>query len=140
MSKETTYEVLSLKGGEWQTDTIYPDREEALEAARALYADPHIEGSKVISEVYDAKTGGSKEATIFNTTVKIKAKKSAQEDKPVLSPIKRNSPSKKSAKDTRSKDLIVAAKAALWLLLILIGGLGILYGFDIISNFLNKLS
>ena len=33
MSKETTYEVLSLKGGEWQTDTIYSDREEAIEAA-----------------------------------------------------------------------------------------------------------
>ena len=30
MSKETTYEVLSLKGGEWQTDTIYSDREEAI--------------------------------------------------------------------------------------------------------------
>jgi len=60
MSKETTYEVLSLKGGEWQTDTIYSDRDEAIEAARSLYADSHIEGAKVISEVYNNKTGGSK--------------------------------------------------------------------------------
>ena len=67
MSKETTYEVLSLKGDEWQTDTIYSDRDEAIEAARNLHGDPHIDGAKVISEVYDDKTGGSKETTIFNT-------------------------------------------------------------------------
>ena len=74
MSKETTYEVLSLKGDEWQTDTIYSDRDEAIEAARNLHGDPHIDGAKVISEVYDDKTGGSKETTIFNTTTKIKTK------------------------------------------------------------------
>ena len=64
MSKETTYEVLSLKGDEWQTDTIYSDRDEAIEAARNLHGDPHIDGAKVISEVHDDKTGGSKETTI----------------------------------------------------------------------------
>ena len=140
MSKETTYEVLSLKGGEWQTDTIYSDREEAIEAARSLYADPHIEGAKVISEIYNNKTGGSKESTIFNTTTKIKAKKSAQEEKSSLSPIKRNTSPKKSANDTPRRDLIVAVKASVWLLLILIGGLGILYGFDEINKFFNKLN
>ena len=51
MSKETTYEVLCLNGGEWQTDTIYSDREEAIEAARSLYADPHIAGAKVLREI-----------------------------------------------------------------------------------------
>ena len=47
MSKETTYEVLSLKGDEWQTDTIYADRDEAIEAARNLHGDPHIDLSLI---------------------------------------------------------------------------------------------
>jgi len=112
MSKETTYEVLSLKGDEWQTDTIYSDRDEAIEAARNLHGDPHIDGAKVISEVYDDKTGGSKE--------------------------RRGRPPTDKGKNTGRKDLLVAVKAAFWLLLILVGGLGALYGFEGLNNFLNK--
>ena len=137
MSKETTYEVLSLKGDEWQTDTIYSDRDEAIEAARNLHGDPHIDGAKVISEVYDDKTGGSKETTIFNTTTKIKAKQDKPESKAEFTPRRRGRPTDKG-KNTGRKDLLVAVKAAFWLLLILIGGLGVLYGFEGLNNFLNK--
>ena len=138
MSKETTYEVLSLKGDQWQTDTIYSDRDEAIEAARMLHGDPHIDGAKVISEVYDDKTGGSKETTIFNTTTKIKTKQGQPEAKADIVPRRRGRPPSDKGKKGR-KDLVVAAKAAFWLLLILIGGLGVLYGFEGHNNFLNKI-
>ena len=138
MSKETTYEVLSLKGDEWQTDTIYSDRDEAIEAARNLHGAPHIDGAKVISEVYDDKTGGSKETTIFNTTTKIKAKQGQPESKADITPRRRGRPPTDKGKNTGRKDLLVAVKAAFWLLLILIGGLGALYGFEGLNNFLNK--
>ena len=138
MSKETTYEVLSLKGDQWQTDTIYSDRDEAIEAARMLHGDPHIDGAKVISEVYDDKTGGSKETTIFNTTTKIKTKQSQPEEKAEITSRRRGRPTRDKVKNTGRKDLLVAVKAAFWLLLILIGGLGVLYGFEGLNNFLNK--
>ena len=31
MAKQTQFEVLTLKNGDWQTDTHYSDREEALD-------------------------------------------------------------------------------------------------------------
>jgi hypothetical protein len=140
MSKETTFEVLSLKSGEWQTDSIYSDREEAIEAARAIYGDPHMDGAKVIGEVYDDETGKSKESIIFNTTTKIKAKQSSPENNSPVPPRQGRVSSKKVRPLARGKDAMVAVKAAIWLLLILAGGLGVLYGFEGLNNFFNKLT
>jgi hypothetical protein len=139
VSKETTFEVLSLKNNEWQTDTIYSDREEAIEAARSLYGDPHIDGAKVIGEIYDDKTGKSKETTIFNTTTKLKAKQSSPEKPPPVPPRQGRVTSTKPKKIARGKDAMVAVKAAIWLFLILGGGLAVLYGFEGLNAFLNKL-
>lgn len=139
MGKETTFEVLSLKGDEWQTDSIYSNREEALEAARNLYGDPHMDGSKVISEVYDDETGRSKETTIFNTTTKIEAKKSSPEKNSPVPAREGRVTSRKSQKVTRGKDSMIAVKAAIWLFLILAGGLAVLYGFEGLNAFFNKL-
>ena len=139
MSKETTFEVLSLKNNEWQTDTIYSDREEAIEAARSLYGDPHIDGAKVISEVYDGETGKSKEKTIFNTTTQLKAKQSSPDKNSPVPPREGRVNSSKPKKTTRGKDAMVAVKAAIWLFVILAGGLAVLYGFEGLNAFLNKL-
>ena len=140
MTKETTFEVLSLRSGEWQTDTIYSDREEAIEAARNLYGDPHMDGAKVISEVYDDETGKSKESTIFNTTTKIKAKQSSLENNSPVPARQGRVPSKKLKPVARGRDAMVAVKAAIWLLLILAGGLGVLYGFEGLNRFFDKLT
>ena len=140
MSKETTFEVLSLKSGEWQTDSIYSDREEAIEAARTIYGDPHMDGAKVIGEVYDDKTGKSKESTIFNTTTKIKAKQLNAENNSPVPPRQGRVSSKKARPLVRGKDAMVAVKAVIWLLLILAGGLGVLYGFEGLNSFFNKLT
>ena len=63
-----------LKNGDWQTDAHYSDREEALDEARNLYGQGHLDGVKVIGEVYDDQTGTSKEQTIFDTTKKVTVK------------------------------------------------------------------
>ena len=74
MAKQTQFEVLTLKNGDWLTDAHYSDREEALDEARNLYGQGHLDGVKVIGEIYDDQTGTSKEQTIFDTTKKVTVK------------------------------------------------------------------
>ena len=111
-------------------DNIYEDKE-LISVAKDYYTNRD-------SEVYDDKTGGSKETTIFNTTTKIKAKQDKPESKAEFTPRRRGRAPTDKGKNTGRKDLLVAVKAAFWLLLILIGGLGVLYGFEGLNNFLNK--
>ena len=139
MATQTQFEVLTLKNGEWQTDTMYSDREEAIEEARNLYGQGHLDGVKVIGEVYDDATGTSKEQTIFDTTKKIKVDKNEKQSHEPVPPRAGRVSAQKRNKPKKGNDFFVAIKAAFWLLLILAGGLGVLYGFDSLNSLLNKI-
>ena len=138
MAKQTQFEVLTFKNGEWQTDTHYSDREEALEEARNLYGQGHLDGVKVIGEIYDDQTGTSKEQTIFDTTKKVTVKSKNDESAGTVPPREGRVKAGTRSQPKKSSDFMVAFKAAFWLLLILAGGLVFLYGFDSLSAFLNK--
>ena len=138
MAKQTQFEVLTFKNGEWQTDTHYSDREEALEEARNLYGQGHLDGVKVIGEIYDDQTGTSKEQTIFDTTKKVTVKSKNDESAGAVPPREGRVKAGARSQPKKSSDFMVAFKAAFWLLLILAGGLVFLYGFDSLSAFLNK--
>ena len=138
MAKQTQFEVLTFKNGEWQTDTHYSDREEALEEARNLYGQGHLDGVKVIGEIYDDQTGTSKEQTIFDTTKKVTVKSKNDESAGTVPPREGRVKVGTRSQPKKSSDFMVAFKAAFWLLLILAGGLVFLYGFDSLSAFLNK--
>lgn len=139
MATQTQFEVLTLKNGEWQTDTHYSDREEAIDEARNLYGAGHLDGVKVIGEIYDEEKGTSKEQVIFDTTKKVVTKISPEQSNAAVPPRKGRVPSQKRPQGKKSNDFFVAIKAAFWLFLILAGGLGVLYGFDSLNVLLNKL-
>ena len=44
MAKQTQFEVLTLKNGEWQTDTHYSDREEAMRSQKLIWPGPSRRG------------------------------------------------------------------------------------------------
>ena len=54
MAKQTQFEVLTLKNGEWQTDTI--PIEEAMKKPET-YGQGHLEGVKVIRKFMTIKQG-----------------------------------------------------------------------------------
>jgi len=63
MSRSISYELLSFRDGSWIIESIYENRDVALQEARRLLEGRHQKGVKVIEETYDADTD--------NTTVRI---------------------------------------------------------------------
>ena len=106
--------------------------------SRNLYGQGHLDGVKVIGEIYDDQTGTSKEQTIFDTTKKVTVKSKNDESAGAVPPREGRVKAGTRSKPKKSSDFMVAFKAAFWLLLILAGGLVFLYGFDSLSAFLNK--
>jgi hypothetical protein len=140
MATHTLFEVLTLKGSQWQVDSTYQQREEAIEMARSLFGEKIYQGVKVIQDKYDPTTGDTREAVIYdsNKQVKPRAAPTTERDAPkAASP--RPTTAQKPGKPARSKDVAVAVKASLLLLVILVGGLGSLYGLDYISAWFSSI-
>lgn len=141
---QSLFEVHTLKGGQWQIDSTYSDKDSAIDTAKQLYGEKAYQAVKVVKDVFDPKTNASKELVIFDTskTVKEKAPPPAEEaaspgpkskDKPHVEPRRRNRPKpKESATGT-------VLKAVMWLILILGGGLLVIWGLIKFSNVLDRL-
>lgn len=136
MSK-SLYEVHTLKGGQWVIDSTYPDREASMEVAKALHGEKRFDGVKVIKDTFDTKSGQGKEIVVYDTSKSVREKSSAP---PPMSPAAkaaeasaaaassaRPAAAARPASKARNQDVSVAVKAALWLTLILVGGLGVLF-------------
>lgn len=67
---KVSYELHALSKGKWNIDRVYDgaSKEEALTHARALYAEPHISGVKLVCETYNETTNQSSEVVIYDTT------------------------------------------------------------------------
>lgn len=74
----TNYEVHTLKGGVWQIDSTYPQRDPAIETAKQLYGEKRFEAIKVIKDDFDPKTNKGKEIVIYDSA------KGGAEKKPPL--------------------------------------------------------
>jgi len=68
--KKITYEVHAQSKRRWNLERVYEgdQRETAIEHARMLYAERHIEGAKVICAKLDDETGDSSDSVVFDTT------------------------------------------------------------------------
>ena len=66
MSRSVSYELLSFKGGSWVIDSVYDNRDVALQEARRLLEGRHQKGVKVIEETYDADTDNSRARVVFS--------------------------------------------------------------------------
>ena len=66
MSRSISYELLSFRDGSWIIESIYENRDVALQEARQLLAGRHQTGVKVIEETYDADTDNTTARIVFS--------------------------------------------------------------------------
>ena len=129
---QSLYEVHTLKGGQWVIDSTYPDRDTSIEVAKQLHGEKRFEGSKVIKDTFDPKTGQGKELVVFDTS-------KAPKDRPAppppasakaaaeISAAPASAAAARAKKKPKNQDVSVALKATGWLVAIVIGGLGVLF-------------
>ncbi len=139
----TNYEVHTLKGGVWQIDSTYPQRDPAIETAKQLYGEKRFEAIKVIKDDFDPKTNKGKEIVIYDSAKggaekkppppKEEPKSSSASGKKGDADYK-NAPHKAAAKSSNS-----LVKAIILLGVVLLGGLAVLFGLSQLTAFLGKL-
>lgn len=139
----TNYEVHTLKGGVWQIDSTYPQRDPAIETAKQLYGEKRFEAIKVIKDDFDPKTNKGKEIVIYDSAKggaekkppppKEEPKSSSASGKKGDADYK-NAPHKAAAKSSNS-----LVKAIILLGVVLLGGLAALFGLSQLTAFLGKL-
>jgi hypothetical protein len=142
MSTQTLFEVHTLKGGQWQVDSTYQNRDQAIEVARGLFGEKVYQDVKVIQDRYDARTGENRESVIYDSNKQVKPRPAPTQGAEESTPAPASRPATASAMPAKSgggKDAAVAIKASLLLVVILAGGLGVLYGLDFISAWFSKL-
>lgn len=66
MSRSISYELLSFRDGSWIIESIYENRDVALQEARRLLEGRHQKGVKVIEETYDADTDNTTARIVFS--------------------------------------------------------------------------
>ncbi len=76
MTEALSFEVLSLKGRTWETESVFESKEEALLRAREVLDRRHYSAVKVIGESYDEATGESRSFIVFNEKKILGKKKS----------------------------------------------------------------
>ena len=66
---EVSYELYTQVKGRWNLKARYgtAEREEALNDAKNLSRDSHIDAVRLVRETYDAERGSAREATIYST-------------------------------------------------------------------------
>ena len=69
---EITYEVYTLEKARWIIDSRYQnsEKEKAIEEAKLLAKQPHIEATRVVRESYNSEDGMARERTIFDSRPK----------------------------------------------------------------------
>ncbi len=66
MSHSVSYELLSFRGGSWVIESVFDQKDVALQEARRLLEGRHQTGVKVIEETYDADTDNTTARIVFS--------------------------------------------------------------------------
>lgn len=66
MSTTSSFEILSLKSGKWETEGIDTDKSSAIQHAQEALKSRFLTAVKIIEERYDEETGESNSFIIFN--------------------------------------------------------------------------
>jgi hypothetical protein len=140
----TLYEVHTLKGGTWQIDSTYPQRDPAIEVAKSLYGEKRFDAIKVVKDDFDPKTNKGKEMVIYDSS-KPQAEKKAPPTKEEAKAAAAGA-DKKADVDFQGHGRAAAkkpesslVKAILWLVVLLVGGIVALFGLAQLAGFLGKL-
>lgn len=66
MSTTSSFEILSLKSGKWETEGVDTDKSSAIRHAQQALKSRFLTAVKIIEERYDEETGESNSFIIFN--------------------------------------------------------------------------
>lgn len=141
----TNYEVHTLKGGIWQIDSTYPQRDPAIEVAKQLYGEKRFEAIKVVKDDFDPKTNTGKEIVIYDTAKPQAERKGPPSKEEAKAATEKAATEKKANVDfhgggkAAKKAETSLVKAILWLVALLAGGILVLYGLAQLASFLGKL-
>lgn len=139
----TNYEVHTLKGGVWQIDSTYQQREPAIDTAKQLYGEKRFEAIKVIKDDFDPKTNKGKEIVIYDTAkpqAERKAPPPKEEPKPAAAAAPKADVDYKGGGPKKgAKAETAMAKYVILLGVVLLGGLALLFGLSQLSGILAKL-
>ena len=119
MSHSVSYELLSFRGGNWVIESIYDNRDVALQEARRLLAGRHQTGVKVIEETYDADTDNTTARIVFS-------RQRGEEMSRHRSPKEKSKPDSQAAPAARKKRGDPAFLNYIFILVFSVGG--ILFG------------
>ena len=76
MSVLVAYEVQTFEHGQWQIESMHPDRETAVSEARRIEEGFRPRETRVVEEVYDEESGRTKSTVVYTTPVlKVELKK-----------------------------------------------------------------
>jgi hypothetical protein len=124
----TMFEVHTLKGGQWMIDSSHQTRDAAIEAAKLLHAEGHLQGVKVVKDTLDEKSGMSKEMVVFDTSKPAKATAPAPDPKAAASAKAAPAPAAPpAAGPKKGSTTVTALKALMWLGLLIVLAGGVLY-------------
>ena len=113
----TSYEVYAHKGGNWNIDSVYDDKAEAMYEAKQLLESRYSTGVKVIEETFDDETGDSKSKIIFQ-----QVKGNPAPKRPAAAKPKARAAAKQTKKAAKKKDSFTRY---VLLLVLAVGGIGI---------------
>lgn len=100
MSSDVSFEVQSFKDGDWKTETVCRDKQDALAQAREILSGRHTTAVKVIEENFDEETGDSRYRIVFKEEKgakrKPKYKKIPKKNKPAAKAVAAHAKKKES--------------------------------------------
>lgn len=143
---ESLFEVHTLKGGQWQIDSTYREREIALDTAKQLYAEKQYQAVKVVKDTFDPRTNASRELVIYDTSKNTAEgpapRAAAARADPPARPASRPDPEprRRGRPAPQKSDTSVVLRAVIWLIVILVGGLLIIWGLVNLSYILEQFS
>lgn len=88
MGNSISYELLSFKGGSWIIESVYDNKDVAVQEARRLLEGRHQKGVKVIEEKYDDTTDNTMTRIVFSRQKgEEKPRPKQRKDKPKTDPV-----------------------------------------------------
>lgn len=118
MARTVSYEVYAHKGGNWNIDSVYDDKAEAMYEAKQLLESRFSTGVKVIEEAFNDETGDTASKIIFQQVKGGESSRIKQVEKPkarVAAKDAKKKPAKKKDNFTRYVLMLVLS----------VGGIGV---------------
>ncbi len=107
MGKTLSFEVQSFRDGKWMIDSVYDDKEMAVNTGRNLLESRHHASVRVVSETYDDESGESSSRVVFKEEKRALAKMKLAQTAKKAGPAKKAEPKKEKEPDSFLKYVLM---------------------------------